>query len=77
MVQLNETLLQSLDARAARDGLSRSRLIRDAVEAYLAEDAEAAALQQIVNGYARHPETDDELRVATADARSLVEEEPW
>ncbi len=64
MVQLNRSLLDLLDARAARDGVSRSQLIRDAVQAYLDADMEAAALQRVVDGYARTPETDEELRSA-------------
>jgi metal-responsive CopG/Arc/MetJ family transcriptional regulator len=77
MVQLNRTLLELLDARAARDGVSRSRLIRDAIESHLAEDAEEAALRRVVEGNARTPETGEELRTAHDDARALVEEEPW
>lgn len=77
MGQLNRTLLELLDARAARDGVSRSQLVRDAIESYLDEDAEAAALQHVVEGYARTPETDGELRTAHDDVRALVEEEPW
>lgn len=77
MVQLNQSLLGLLDARAARDGVSRSQLIRDAVESYLAADEEASALRRVVEGYARLPESDEEMRVAQADARALVEEEPW
>jgi metal-responsive CopG/Arc/MetJ family transcriptional regulator len=77
MGQLNRTLLELLDARAARDGVSRSQLVRDAVESYLAEDAEAAALQCVVQGYARTPETDEELRTAHDDARAIVGVEPW
>jgi metal-responsive CopG/Arc/MetJ family transcriptional regulator len=77
MVQLNQTLLELLDARAARDGISRSQLIRDAVESYLDGDVEAAALRRVVAGYARTPETDEELRTAHEDARALVAEEPW
>ena len=77
MVQLNQSLLGLLDARASRDGVSRSQLIRDAVESYLAADDEAAALRRVVEGYARLPESDEEMRVAQADARALVEEEPW
>ena len=77
MVQLNRALLDLLDARAARDGVSRSQLIRDAVESYLDGDAEAAALRRVVEGYARVPETDEDLRIAHDDARNLVAEEPW
>jgi len=77
MVQLNRSLLDLLDARAVRDGVSRSQLIRDAVQAYLDADMEAAALQRVVDGYARTPETDEDLRIAHDDARNLVAEEPW
>jgi metal-responsive CopG/Arc/MetJ family transcriptional regulator len=35
LVQLTEALLRRLDERAAREGRSRSALIRDAIEAYL------------------------------------------
>jgi len=77
MVQLNQSLLSLLDARAARDGVSRSQLIREAIDAHLAADAEATALQRVVEEYARTPETDGELRAAREDARALVAEEPW
>ncbi len=77
MVQLNQSLLSLLDARAARDGVSRSQLIREAIDAHLAADAEATALQRVVEGYARIPETDGELLAARQDARALVAEEPW
>ncbi len=77
MVQLNRALLDLLDARAARDGVSRSQLIRDAVESYLDGDAEATALRRVVEGYARTPETDEDVRIAHDDARNLVAEEPW
>ncbi len=34
LVQLTQTLLRRLDERAAREGRSRSALIRDAIEDY-------------------------------------------
>lgn len=77
MVQLNVSLLELLDQRAAREGISRSQLIRDAVQAYLDADARAAALQLVIEGYAQRPEADEDIRRAHADARTLVEDEPW
>jgi predicted transcriptional regulator len=56
MVQLNEQLLGDLDRRAARDRISRSQLIRQAVEDYLAKDREAEIDRQIVEGYQRMPQ---------------------
>lgn len=44
MVQMPDDLVKRLDQRAQRDGVSRSRLVRDAVESLLAADqAEAIA----------------------------------
>lgn len=57
MVQLNEELLDLLDRRAARAGVSRSQLIREAIEAFLASDREAAIDRQIVEGYRRMPQS--------------------
>jgi predicted transcriptional regulator len=56
MVQLNEQLLGDLDRRAARDRTSRSQLIRQAVEDYVAKDREAENDRQIVEGYQRMPQ---------------------
>lgn len=56
MVQLNERLLDLLDRRAARASVSRSQLIREAIEAFLAADREATIDQQIVDGYTRMPQ---------------------
>lgn len=60
LVQLSDELLAVLDARAARDGLSRSALIRQAVEAWLASDVEAAIDEAIRDGYRRRPVIGDD-----------------
>lgn len=55
IVQMNDELLALLDREAARRGVSRSALIRDAVAAYLADAAESEVTRQIVEGYRRVP----------------------
>lgn len=59
VVQLSEHLIDQLDRRASKDGVSRSNVIRSAVEAYLAEDAWID--EQIVAGYQRLPQSSDPL----------------
>ncbi len=76
LVQLTDALLRRLDERAAREGRSRSALIRDAIEAYLHDEAKARIDREIIEGYERIPETEEELRQAEANARRMVEEEP-
>jgi predicted DNA-binding protein len=59
IVQLNDELIERLDRRAAREGVSRSRVIRTAVEAYL--EGDDLVDQQIIDGYRKHPQSDDAL----------------
>ena len=55
MVQLTDRLLHLLDRHAARRGISRSALIRTAVEEFLKRDHESVVGQEIVEGYNRIP----------------------
>lgn len=55
MVQLNDELLRDLDQAAATRGVSRSAVIRDAVEQYLESTRRADIGAQIVAGYERIP----------------------
>ena len=77
LVQLTSDLLRRLDERGAREGRSRSALIRDAIEAYLHDEEKARIDREIVEGYERIPTTDEEMEIAEASAREAVEEEPW
>jgi metal-responsive CopG/Arc/MetJ family transcriptional regulator len=77
LVQLTEELLRRLDERAAREGRSRSALIRDAIEAYLYDEEKARIDREIVEGYERMPITDEELAIAERETREMIREEPW
>jgi metal-responsive CopG/Arc/MetJ family transcriptional regulator len=74
LVQLSEDLLARLDSYRAREGRSRSEVIRTAVERYLAEDREVAIDRRIVEAYSRQPPED-----AWSDdaARRMIAAEPW
>jgi metal-responsive CopG/Arc/MetJ family transcriptional regulator len=74
LVQLSVELLDQLDRHREHDGRSRSAVIREAIERYLAGDREAEIDRLIVEGYRRTPPRDvwgDEA------ARRLITEEPW
>lgn len=77
LVQLTEGLLRRLDERAAREGRSRSALIRDAIEAYLYDEERDRITQEIIEGYERIPPTKAEMEIAEAGVREDIEEEPW
>lgn len=55
MVQLTDRLLHLLDRVAARKGISRSALIRTALEEFLSQDQDSLVGQEIVEGYKRIP----------------------
>lgn len=75
LVQLSDDLVAQLDARVAREGRSRSELIREAVANYLADDREADTDRRIVEAYTRQPQED--LLGAEASARAMVAAEAW
>lgn len=75
LVQLSDELLAQLDSRAAREGRSRSQLIREALAGYLSEDREGAIDRAIVESYTRHPQED--LVGFDAAAKALIGAEPW
>jgi metal-responsive CopG/Arc/MetJ family transcriptional regulator len=74
LVQLSDDLLDRLDAFSARQGRSRSAVVRDAVAQYLDADREAEIDRLIVEGYTREPPRDvwgDQV------AKDVVAAEPW
>lgn len=78
LVQLTDELVALLDQRAVKARRSRSDLIREAIERYLAADREAEISRQIVEGYRRVPQEGDDLEGwAEAAGRELVREEAW
>lgn len=62
LVQLTEELVELLDRRAARAGLSRSALVRELLADALREDRAGDLSRRIVDGYRRVPQeiADDE-----------------
>ncbi len=64
-----------LDERAARSGRSRSDLIREAIERYVAEDVSARIDAALVAGYQRVPQEPD--RWSDIAARQVIAAEPW
>jgi Arc/MetJ-type ribon-helix-helix transcriptional regulator len=75
LVQLNDELLAELDALRARGGgRSRSAVIREAIERYLAAQSEQAIDQAIVDGYTRQPPHDLGAQWAV---RASITAESW
>ena len=56
IVQLTSEMVEALDLEAHRTGASRSALIREAVDAYLAGSRDAAITAELVEAYRRTPQ---------------------
>jgi metal-responsive CopG/Arc/MetJ family transcriptional regulator len=74
LVQLSDELLEQLDSHRAREGRSRSEVVREAIERYLAADREAEIDRLLVHAYTRQPPEDlwDEQA-----AKLMISAEPW
>jgi metal-responsive CopG/Arc/MetJ family transcriptional regulator len=70
-------LLARLDTRAEREGRSRSALLREAAERYLADDTAAETDRQIIDGYRRFPQDELDNAWATGHALTAIRAEPW
>jgi predicted DNA-binding protein len=74
LVQLSDELLDRLDAHRQLAGRSRSEVVREAIERYLASDREAEIDRLIVDAYTRQPPADV---WGEQTAKLLIDAEPW
>lgn len=59
-LRLDETLVRLLDERSVRERRTRSAVVRAAVESYLHDEIEVEIDRQIIEGYERLPQTDQD-----------------
>jgi Arc/MetJ-type ribon-helix-helix transcriptional regulator len=78
VTRLDDKLVAGLDGLVA-DGFvaSRSEGVRVALEKLVDEQRRRRIGAEIVAGYERCPETDEELAQAERATQALIEEEPW
>jgi Arc/MetJ-type ribon-helix-helix transcriptional regulator len=78
VTRLDDKLIADLDGLVA-DGFvaSRSEGVRMGLEKLVEEHRRHRIGTEIVAGYTRLPETDEELAQAEQATRALIEEEPW
>jgi Arc/MetJ-type ribon-helix-helix transcriptional regulator len=78
VTRLDEQLVADLDRLvAAGDFASRSEGVRVALERLVDEQRRHRIGAEIVAGYERYPETDEEIAHAEQLTRASIAEEPW
>jgi Arc/MetJ-type ribon-helix-helix transcriptional regulator len=78
VTRLEDALAERIDTLVAAGVFeSRSEAVRVGLERLVDELERERIGRQIVEGYRRVPETDEELRRAEEAGRRLIAEEPW
>lgn len=77
LLQFDDELLERLDQYATTVDRSRSAVVRDAVERYIATESEAEKDRRLVEGYTRIPDTGEFDTWALESGRDAIEEESW
>jgi Arc/MetJ-type ribon-helix-helix transcriptional regulator len=78
VTRLDDKLASDLDALVAEGSVaSRSDAVRIGLERLVEDHRRRRIGAEIVAGYERQPETDEELAQAERATRALIEEEPW
>ena len=76
-ISLPRELLDAADRECRSRGESRSEFFRHAVESALRAESERVAVERYIEGYRRHPESEQEVAESTAISRSALSGEPW
>ena len=76
-ISLREDLLRDVERERRASGESRSEFFRRAVEALLRRERDREAIEQYIQGYLQHPETEDEVRWIEAASQEALAENPW
>jgi len=78
VTRLDDKLVAAVDALVDSGVVgNRSEAVRMGLEGLVEEHRRHRIGAEIVEGYTRHPETDEELAQAEKATRALIEEEPW
>lgn len=77
-IRIPDEVLERLDGLVHADGYAtRTEAIRRAIDVLLDAHERSVVDREIVEAYIRNPQTDEEVAVASAAARALIEEDPW
>lgn len=77
-VKLPDELLEAIDRLVdTRRFASRSEIVRAGLQRVIADDRERELDQAFTRGIEQHPDSDDDIRRATALAIESINDEPW
>jgi Arc/MetJ-type ribon-helix-helix transcriptional regulator len=78
VTRVEPALVEAIDQMIATGAYeTRSDVVRAGIEQLVDQHRRAEIGRQIVEGYQRIPETEEELAWADAATRAMIMEEPW
>lgn len=76
-ISLPKAQFQIAEKRRRLLHVSRSAMVREALDQWLKSFAEAEAVRQYVEGYRRHPQSPQEIRVMEWASAEALQHETW
>lgn len=76
-VRMSDDRVEAIDALVASGRASRAAVIVEAIDRLVAQLESERIDREIVEGYTRIPQTDEELAWAEWSTRESLREEPW
>lgn len=76
-VRMSEDRVQAIDELVASGRASRAAVIVEAIDRLVAQLESERIDREIVEGYTRIPQTDEELEWAESSGRRSIADEPW
>ena len=76
-ISLPDEVLQAIEMARKVMGQSRSEFFRRAAQAFLRHERQREAIEQYIQGYLQHPETQEELGWVDTSSQEVLEEYPW
>ena len=76
-VRMSEDRVRAIDELVASGRASSAAVIVEAIDRLVAQLESERIDREIVEGYTRIPQTDEELEWAEWSARESIREEPW
>ncbi len=74
---MSEERVKAIDALVASGRASRAAVIVEAIDKLIADLERERIDREIVEGYTRIPQTDEELEWARSSGRRSIADEPW
>lgn len=77
-IRIPDEVIERLDDLVHADAYAtRTEVIRRAIDVLLDAHERSVIDREIMDSYAGSPQTDEEVAIAAAAARALIEKDPW